>query len=126
MGNIPHPGQGHLFPQPMFTLVALRLRFPKGLKLAGTTSSGGVVLLGDPGGSSSRALLSTWSSGFFTSTAWQGAELGELDRVSLVILGLYTKPNWSLLLSVCTGNPAVVASHDYRTCALMTSVEESL
>lgn len=29
-------------------------------------------------------------------------------------------------LSVCPGNPAVVASHGCRTCALMTSVEESL
>lgn len=103
------------FPRPCTHMWQWGLGFQRDLNWLVLPAFGGVVLLGNPGGSSRQALLSTWSSGFFTSTAWQGAELGELDRVSLVILGLHTESNWSVLLSVCTGNPAVVASHDCRT-----------
>lgn len=117
VGNIPHPSQGHSFPQTMYTHVTSRLGFPKGLKLTGPTSFWWGGSAGNSWWEQQQSIAEHLElSGFFTSTAWQGAELGELDRVSLVILGLHTESNWSLLLSVCTGNPAVVASYDCRTC----------
>lgn len=87
VGNIPHASQGHSFPQPMHTHVALRLGFPKALKLTGPAS-----FWWEMQGEQQQGIAEPLE---VTSTDWQGAELGERGRVSLVILGLHTESSWS-------------------------------